>query len=137
RIQDAVLREAGIAVSIGGGTSKLVAKLAVGRAKPAGVHIVAAGGEEEFVAEFRLADLPGVGPVFADELRALGLVTVPHAICLDRATLMRRLGERRGAWLYDWIRGTDDRPVEPEREARQLSRDDTFARDIDDDAELE
>lgn len=137
RIQDTVLRDAGIAVSIGGGTSKLVAKLAVGRAKPAGVHIVPAGGEEEFVAEFRLADLPGVGPVFADELRALGLVNVPHAICLDRATLMRRLGERRGAWLYDWIRGVDDRQVEPEREARQLSRDDTFARDIDDDAELE
>lgn len=137
RIQDAVLRETDIAVSIGGGTSKLVAKLAVERAKPAGVHVVPPGREEAFLAGFKLADIPGVGPVFADELRAMGLVTVPQALCLDRESLIRRLGERRGEWLYDRIRGIDDRPVEPERVARQVSRDETFARDIDDDAELE
>ncbi len=137
RIQDAVKRESEITVSIGGGTSKLIAKLAVERAKPAGVHVVAPGGEEGFLAEFRLADLPGVGPVFADELRALGLVTVPQALCLDRDTMMRRLGDRRGDWLYDWIRGVDARGVEPERAAKQHSRDETFARDIDDDAQLE
>lgn len=137
RIQDAVLRETDIAVSIGGGTSKLVAKLAVERAKPAGVHVVPPGREEAFLAGFKLADIPGVGPVFADELRAMGLVTVPQALCLDRESLIRRLGERRGEWLYDRIRGIDDRPVEPERVARQVSRDETFARDIDVDAELE
>lgn len=137
RIQDAVLRETDIAVSIGGGTSKLVAKLAVERAKPAGVHVVPPGREEAFLAGFKLADIPGVGPVFADELRAMGLVTVPQALCLDRESLIRRLGERRGERLYDRIRGIDDRPVEPERVARQVSRDETFARDIDDDAELE
>lgn len=137
RIQEAVLRETDIVVSLGGGTSKLVAKLAVGRAKPAGVHVVAPGDEQSFLAEFRLADIPGVGPVFADELRNMGLITVPQAIGLDRATMMRRLGDRRGEWLYERIRGIDDRPVEPEREAKQHSRDETFARDIDSDEELE
>ena len=137
RIRAAVRLETDIAVSIGGGTSKLVAKMAVERAKPAGVHVVAPGAEQEFLSSFRLGDLPGVGPVFADELRALGLVTVPQALCLDEATLQRRLGERRGAWLHRWIRGDDDRPVSPGGEAKQMSRDETFAHDIDDDDTLE
>lgn len=137
RIQAAVLHESEIVVSIGGGTSKLIAKLAVGRAKPAGVHIVEPGAEQTFLSAFRLSDLPGVGPVFADELRALGLATVPQALCLDEQTIMRRLGERRGAWLFRWIRGDDDRSVDPHQEAKQLSRDETFAQDIDDDRALE
>lgn len=137
RIQSAVRRETEITVSIGGGTSKLVAKLAVGRAKPAGVHIVEPGAEQAFLSGFRLADLPGVGPVFADELRGLGLATVPQALCLDEETIKRRVGERRGAWLFRWVRGEDDRPVDPCHEAKQLSRDETFARDIDDTEALE
>ena len=132
RIQHTVKAETDITVSIGGGTAKLIAKLAVERAKPAGVHIVAPGEEQEFLNGFRLADLPGVGPVFADELRALGLVTVPQALCVDEQTMGRRLGERRGAWLYAWIRGIDERAVDPSGEAKQMSRDETFAADIDD-----
>ena len=45
RVQEAVKAETDIAVSVGGGTTKLVAKLAVSRAKPAGVHVVAPGAE--------------------------------------------------------------------------------------------
>src|SRR5690606_41455148 len=102
--------------------SKLVAKLAVERAKPAGVHVVPPGREEAFLAGFKLADIPGVGPVFADELRAMGLVTVPPALCLDRESLIRRLGERRGGGLYDRVRGSADRRVAPGPLARQVTR---------------
>src|SRR5690606_21943240 len=49
RIRIAVLEETRIHVSGGGGTSKLIAKLAVERAKPSGVHVVAPGGEEAFM----------------------------------------------------------------------------------------
>ena len=53
RIRDAVLAGTGLSVSIGGGTSKLVAKLAVERAKPktgaTGVHVVPAGDELAFM----------------------------------------------------------------------------------------
>src|SRR5256886_15477820 len=52
RIRRDVIREAGLSVSFGGGTSKLIAKLAVEQAKPrpgnlaTGVHGVPAGGED-------------------------------------------------------------------------------------------
>ncbi len=137
RIQAAVRDETDIAVSIGGGTSKTVAKIAAGSAKPAGVRIVAPGEEIEFLRDLRLEEIPGIGPVFADELRRLGMVTVDDALRYDAATLDGWLGTGRGGWLYRRTRGLDGGVVESDREARQMSREETFPRDITDDEELE
>jgi DNA polymerase-4 len=142
RIREAVLTETEIAVSIGGGTNRLIAKLAAGRAKPhhtpeaAGVVIVPPGAEGEFLRTFDLADIPGVGPRFQDRLRALGLVTVPDALRHDRAILRRWLSPRAGDWLYERIRGLDDSAVERRTGAKSISRDETFATDLDDDEAL-
>ena len=136
RIQESVWADTDIRVSIGGGTSKLVAKLAVRRAKPNGVHMVPPGGEAAFLAELRLEEIPGVGPVFTEELRGWGLVTVQDALRQDEATLTRWLGSR-GAWLHARVRGEDESPVTPHAPAKQISRDETFATDLDRDEDLE
>jgi DNA polymerase IV len=142
RIRETVLRDTDIAISIGGGTNRLVAKLAAGRAKPhhtpeaQGVLIVAPGAEPEFLRTCDLADIPGVGPRFQDRLAALGMKTVPDALRYDRAVLRRWLGPRAGDWLYDRIRGEDDSVVERRAEAKSISRDETFATDLDDDDAL-
>jgi DNA polymerase-4 len=139
RIRDAVLTETAIAVSVGGGTSRLIAKLAAGRAKPhhtpeaRGVLIVPPGEEQDFLRTFDLADIPGVGPRFQDRLAALGLRTVPDALRYDRAVLRRCLTPRAADWLHDRIRGVDDSAVERRTAARSISRDETFATDLDDD----
>jgi DNA polymerase IV len=79
RIRESVLGETGLSVSIGGGTSKVVAKLAAGVAKPRpgtpgdGVLVVEPGGEGEFMRRFALADLPLVGPKFQERLALVGL----------------------------------------------------------------
>jgi DNA polymerase-4 len=137
RIREAVRQETEIVVSIGGGTNRLIAKLAAGRAKPHrtpavdGVIIVPPGGEADFLATFDLADIPGVGPRFQETLLRLGLKTVRDALRHDRATLERWLGARAGAWLYDRMRGTASATVE-----RRLTRDETFATDLADDDDL-
>jgi len=142
RIREEVLRETAIAVSIGGGTNRLVAKLAAGRAKPHrtpeahGVVIVPPGGEGEFLATFELADIPGVGPRFAERLARYRLVTVRDVLARDRATLEEWFGRRAGAWLFDRIRGVDGTPIVGRAQAKSISRDETFAEDIDDDARL-
>ncbi len=144
RIRTAVLAETSLSVSIGGGTSKLVAKLAAGLAKPRagdadgarGVVVVPPGGEPEFMLQFALADLPHVGPKFQERLARFGLHTVWDAVRHDRATLIGWLGEREGAWLYARVRGIDAASVEAHREAKSVSRDETFASDLDDDAAL-
>ena len=142
RIREAVRRETEITVSIGGGTNRLVAKLAAGRAKPHrtpdanGVIVVPPGHEAAFLATFALADIPGVGPRFDERLAALGLRTVPDALRHDRATLRRWLGPRAGDWLHDRIRGLASAAIERHAAAKSLSRDETFAEDLDDPADL-
>jgi DNA polymerase-4 len=140
-IRSAVHDETGLTVSIGGGTNKLVAKLAVERAKPKlganGVHVVAPGGEEEFLRTFTLAELPMVGPKFQERLAKLGMTTVTDVLASDLATLTRWFGEREAEWLWDRVHGVSDAEVETGGEAKSISRDETFPRDIDDDRELE
>ena len=143
RIREAVKQATQLSVSVGGGTSRVVAKLAAGVAKPSatgegtGVHIVAPGEELEFMRQFTLADIHGVGPRFQERLARLGLVHVDDALRHDVKTLQRWLGKNAGAWLYDRARGIDSAFVPGHRRARSISRDETFARDIDDDARLE
>ena len=142
RIRDAVKEATTLSVSIGGGTSKLVAKLAVERAKPkpgtgaTGVHVVDPGQEGEFLATFALADLPLVGPKFQERLAKLGMKTVRDVLPYDAATLARWLGDREGHWLYERVRGIDRAEVESRGDAKSISRDETFAEDIQSDDEL-
>lgn len=142
RIRDAVRAATSLTVSIGGGTSKVVAKLAAGLAKPragregAGVHIVDPGRELDFMRQFTLADIHGVGPRFQERLATHGLVSVEDALRHDVKVLQGWLGRNGGAWLYDRIRGIDGSHVPGDRQARSISRDETFAADLNDDAAL-
>ena len=143
RIRDAVMAETRLSVSIGGGTSKVVAKLAVERAKPkpgtsaTGVHVVPAGGEVAFMETCELAEIPLVGPRFAEKLAKFGMHRVPDLFQYDLPTLARWLGDRDAEWLWDRARGRDDGVVEEREEAKSMGREETFARDVGDDATLE
>jgi DNA polymerase-4 len=143
RIRDAVKEETKLSISIGGGTNKLVAKLAVERAKPKpgsgadGVHIVPPGTEDDFLKTFDLADIPMIGPKFQQRLGSLGMVTVPDVLQYDVATLTTWFGKREAEWLWDRVHGVSDSEVESGGEAKSISRDETFPRDINDDRELE
>ena len=142
RMRDAVLAETSLALSIGGGTSKLVAKLAAGLAKPRpgaaadGVYVVAPGAEADFMLQFALADIPLIGPKAQERLARFGLRTVRDVVPHDRETLVGWLGEREGAWLHERARGIDRARVEANRETKSVSRDETFATDLDDDGAL-
>lgn len=143
RIRTAVYEATGLHVSIGGGTSRLVAKMAVEVAKPKpgtgadGVHCVTPGDEVPFLARFRLADLPMVGPRLAERLERMGLVSVHDAQAWSEADLTHRLGDRAGPWLARRVRGLDDSVVTPRDRQKQVSREDTFARDLHDDEVIE
>lgn len=143
RIRADVVARTGLAVSIGGGTNRLVAKLAVERAKPRaggptpGVHIVPPGQEEAFLATLDLAAIPGVGPRMLERLARYGLVRVEDALRVDLATLTSWFGSRTGRWLHDRMRGKAGAVVDPSGEAKSVSREETFAEDLSRDADLE
>ncbi|MHB1193332.1 MAG: DNA polymerase Y family protein [Longimicrobiales bacterium] len=137
RIRQEVLGRTHIQVSVGGGTRRVIAKLATTRAKPAGVHVVPPGGEDTFLRGLELADIPGVGPALVEALAKRGLVRVQDAMDVQLEWLQTWLGERRGAWLHRRIRGMDDSEVDPYEGRKSISSERTFFRDLHDDDELE
>jgi DNA polymerase-4 len=141
-IRNTVLEETGIAVSIGGGTSRLVAKLASKRAKPhrgssTGVLIIEPGEEQAFLAELQLSDIPGIGPRFQERLAVKGLRSVRDALALSAEELTEWLGDRGGQWLYRKVRGMDSAPVAERARSKSMSHERTFATDLYDDAAID
>ncbi len=143
RIRRAVQDATGLSVSIGGGSTRLVAKMAVemGKPKPGshadGVCCVTPGDEERFLSRFQLSSLPMVGPRFAETLAGMGLVTVAEAQRWSREALAERLGQRTGNWLYRRVRGLDDSIVSPRDRQKQVSREETFVHDLRDEAMID
>ena len=135
-IREAVYDETKIQISIGGGTNRLIAKIAVRSAKPNGVHVVPAGAELDFMKSISLAAIPGIGPRFQERLKTYGLERVSDALTIDRKLLETWFGEGAGHWLYDRIRGIDSTTIEAHGRQKSISRDETFARDLHDDESL-
>lgn len=136
-IQARVKEATELDVSIGGGTNRLVAKLATSFAKPNGVHVVPPGDEEAFVGRLKPGDLIGVGPAFEASLRRRGITTMESLRALDIETMAQWWGSERATSLWRRSRGMDDSPVASDRDRRSVSSERTFARDVNSDGELE
>jgi DNA polymerase-4 len=80
-------RELGLPASAGIATSKSLAKIASGLAKPQGVLLVAAGSEEATLAPLSVRKLPGIGPVSESKLNALGITTLAQLVAAPEALL--------------------------------------------------
>ncbi len=83
----AIDRELGLPASAGIATSKPMAKVASGLAKPQGVLLVAAGTEAATLAPLSVRKLPGIGPVSETKLRAIGIETLAQLVAAPEALL--------------------------------------------------
>ena len=92
--------------SIGIGTSRLVAKVCSGKAKPHGVLYVVPGQETKFLAPLDVRDIPGVGKVTEQKLNSLGIRTVGDMARKDEHFLDEHLG-KWGLALAGKARGED------------------------------
>jgi len=150
RIADAVRRrvrdEVGLDSAVGVATTKLVAKLASKAAKPRaslrgldpgpGVVVVEAGTELAFLHPLPVSALPGVGPGTRSRLARFGVLTVGDLAAIPLDTLTASLGPSLGRHLHDLARARDDRRVEPDRAAKSVGHEETYARDLVEAAEL-
>ena len=131
-----VEREVGVTVSIGLAANRLMAKLAAERDKPRGFAVIGAAEAASWLAPQPVSVLPGIGPALARRLEAAGFTRLGQLAALDVREAARRFGEE-GASLAARARGEDGRAVNPGREAKSISAETTFERDIADAAELE
>ncbi len=126
----------GLTASIGIGSSKFIAKLATELGKPDGFTLVPPGTEVQLISPMSVRTIPGVGPATADKLRRIGIHTIADLQEVDQAELVRELGRAHGGGLKALAYARDDRTVEPEREAKSISVEDTFETDLTDPDEL-
>lgn len=125
----------GLTVSAGVATGKMVAKIASDACKPNGLLAIPSGEEAAFLAPLPVGRLWGIGPKSQTRLSVFGINTIGELAALDEP----RLRELFGSWaheLHDLARGIDRRRVEPERETKSISTEETFEYDVSDEARL-
>ncbi|QDP95883.1 DNA polymerase IV [Microlunatus elymi] len=137
-IKDEVGRATGgLTASVGIGSSKFIAKLATELGKPDGYTLVEPGREVELISPMSVRKIPGVGPATFDKLRRIGIATIADLQQISDQELIREVGRSHGIGLKELAFARDDRAVEPEREAKSISVEDTFDTDLVDRDELD
>jgi DNA polymerase-4 len=133
---DIAERTGGLTASVGVATSKFVAKVASELAKPDGLRVVEAGTEVALLRPLSVGVIPGVGPVTQERLGRIGVRTVADLQAASVDELVQVVGQAHGQALIDLAFARDDRAVEPERESKSISVEDTFEDDLVDPTEL-
>jgi len=134
RIRDTIADEQGITCSVGVASTKFVAKLASGLAKPDGLLVVPAAEVVAFLHQLPVGALWGVGERTEETLQRLGLHTVGDIAHTPVDTLRRALGDNAGPALHALAWGRDSRSVVPIHRERSIGADETFSFDVDDPA---
>ena len=134
QIRDTIADEQGITCSAGVASTKFIAKLASGLAKPDGLLVVPQAEVVSFLHQLPVGALWGVGERTEEALRRLGLHTVADIAHTPLDTLRRALGDNAGPALHALAWGQDTRSVVPTRRERSIGADETFSFDVDDPA---
>lgn len=135
-IRAKVEAQEGITCSVGIAPSKFIAKLASQHCKPNGMLEITADRILTFLHPLPIQAMWGVGEKTAETLERLGLRTIEDIANLPRATLIRALGQANGASLHELAWGRDYRDVKPHDAEKSISAAETFARDLDNPAEI-
>jgi nucleotidyltransferase/DNA polymerase involved in DNA repair len=135
-VQSAIRSELRLPASIGVATTRVVAKIATDRAKPAGILVVESGGEAEFLAPLPVRAIPGVGPKTEELLHRAGITTIGDLAAKRPAELAGKVGGF-GRDLIALAKGEASDPVDDDPGPRSRSTDLTFPQDVDRWEELE
>jgi DNA polymerase-4 len=129
QIKDRVRAETDLPASVGVAPNKFLAKLAGDLGKPDGLVVLAPEQVAGFLAPLPVGRLWGVGARGEQRLHALGIRTVGDLAARSERVLVDYFGEA-GRHLWQLAHGRDDRPVVPDRQAKSISTETTFPRDI-------
>jgi DNA polymerase IV len=131
RIKARVQAETGLTASVGVAPNKFLAKLASDHGKPDGLVVVPPGGVAAFLDPLPVARMWGVGAKGERRLQALGVRTIGQLAALPEKVLLAHFGAA-GRQIGELAHGRDDRAVVPDREAKSITTETTFAQDIGD-----
>jgi DNA polymerase-4 len=119
----------GLTASVGIGPNKLLAKIASDLNKPDGSCRIGTDNLYAILDPLPIQKLFGVGQRTLPGVQAAGIRTFGDLRRADDETVWRAFG-KHGKAMRDRAAGIDDRPVEPNREEKSISAEETFATDI-------
>jgi DNA polymerase-4 len=135
RVRARVRSATQLTVSAGVASGKMIAKIASDACKPDGLLSIAPGDEAGFLAPMPAGRLWGIGPKTQVRLRNRGVSTIGDIAALDDATLRGIFGSW-GPEVGELARGIDRRRVNPDRETKSISTEETFEYDVNDEERL-
>ncbi len=131
-----VRENTGLAITVGGGRSKTVAKIASQVAKPDGLLLIKPGQEKSFLGPLDINLLWGVGPKTAQLLLSEGIKTISDLANQESSWAYAVLG-KRGMEMRARAAGEDNSPVEPYRQTKSISSEATLPKNVGDYSTLE
>lgn len=129
QIKQAISTELNLTASAGVSINKFVAKIASDMNKPDGLTFIGPSRIEAFMEKLAVEKFHGVGKVTAAKMRAMGLHTGGDLKKLSEESMVQLFG-KPGRFYYQIVRGVDNRPVQPHRETKSVSVEDTYQEDL-------
>jgi DNA polymerase-4 len=118
-----------LVASVGVAPNNFLAKLASDHGKPDGLVVLEPSRLTDFLAPLPVGRIWGVGAKGEKRLLNLGITTIGALAALPEKVVRDHCGEAgRQMWLL--AHGQDDRAIVPDREAKSISAETTFAQDI-------
>ncbi len=134
-IRQSIRDELQLTASAGVSINKFVAKIASDINKPDGLAFIGPSSIEAFMEKLPVEKFYGVGKVTAEKMRSMNLHTGADLKQLTKNEMTKHFG-KVGNFYYNIVRGIDDRAVQPHRETRSISAEDTFPYDLTDIEEM-
>jgi len=131
RIKERIRAVTALTASVGVAPNKLVAKIASDLAKPDGLTVVEADRVHEVLDPLSVRRLPGLGRKTGARVEAHGIHTLEQLRTAPDAVLQPLFG-RYTQRMRERAAGIDDRSVDPQREEKSISAEDTFEHDLQD-----
>lgn len=131
-LKDRIRDHLGFTVNIGVAPNKLLAKMASDFEKPDKVHTLFPEEIPEKMWPLPVKDLFLVGKATQKKLSLLGIRTIGELAQMDLKMLQAHVGNKHGQTLYNYARGIDLSPVDPEEGLNKgYGNSITLAKDID------
>jgi DNA polymerase IV len=128
-IRRRILKQTGLTASVGIAPNKLLAKIASDLNKPDGMCRIDADNVHDILDGLPVEKLFGVGPRTLPAVHAAGIRSFGDLRKAGDEVLWRAFG-KHGKSMRERAAGLDDRPVEPNREEKSISAEETYATDI-------
>lgn len=126
-----VTHETGLPLSFALSVNKTVSKIATGEGKPKGNLEILQPQVQQFLNPLSIRKIPMVGDATFNLLSRIGIRNIQTLAEMPAKVLQEMIGQN-GMELWKKANGIDNNPVEPYRERKSLSTEDTFHQDTTD-----